>query len=125
MHIACGTALIPFFSWSECRQEGVGAKLGQSTERSGGWLDTYSDSNSKPAGEPEPCARVHWVKGDCCLSKRIGLPQFLDAAPADRESALGWGLFSGFSSNRNTQVLGSCRLNCPIWTGSDVALGRG
>ena len=88
-------------------------KLGQSTERSGGWLDTYSDNNSKPAGEPEPCAWVHWVKGDCCLSKGIGLPQFLDAAPADRESALGWGLFSGFSSNRNTQVLGSCRLTVP------------
>ena len=30
-HIKCGAALIPSLSWSECRQEGVGTKLGQST----------------------------------------------------------------------------------------------
>ena len=64
-------------------------------ERSGGWLDTYSDSSSKPAGESELCARGS--RGTVACRKGIGLPQFLDAAPADRESALGCGLFSGFT----------------------------
>ena len=48
---------------------GVGAKWDKAQERSGGWLDTYTDRSEQPAGEPEPepCARVSLDQRDCCM----------------------------------------------------------
>ena len=43
-HNMCGAALVPFLLWSECRQEGEWAQNWDGAqERSGGWLDTYTD----------------------------------------------------------------------------------
>ena len=43
-HNMCCAALIPFLFWSEARQEGEWAQNWDGAqERSGGWLDTYTD----------------------------------------------------------------------------------
>ena len=69
----CGAALIPFLFGSECRQEGEWAQNWDGAqERSGGWLDTYTDRSEVARQASRSLVRLQQGQRDFCEKKRIG-----------------------------------------------------